>query len=46
MVLRLTGLFYSPLPPFGADGGGDELNLESCSASTRIVYSHVLQTLG
>lgn len=35
-----------PFPPLVQMGGGDELNLESCSASTRIVYSHVLQTLG
>lgn len=38
--------FHLPPPPphFGADGRrGSELNFESCSASTRIVHSHVLQ---
>lgn len=40
---------FSPSPFWCRCGvGGSELNFESCSASTRIAYSHVLQrqTLG
>ena len=50
MVLCLTGLFlptHLPLPilvqMLGVGRVQSELNFESCSASTRIAYSHVLQ---
>lgn len=50
VVLCLTGLFLPTHPPLpllvqmeGVGGVKNELNFESCSASTRIVHSRVLQ---
>lgn len=42
-VLLVCSTPLSPPPPLVQMGGGSELNFESCSASTRIVYSRVLQ---